>query len=498
MIILLTILITSAIVLFIVKAKSPSAYWMALVLVGWFISMMGFILFLSKYGGFYYHVNLILFLDDRIRQLLLTSPISIDWISRLIIIGRSLFIFSLTGLSVQLFYNLPFRETWPQHMLNSILPLMNIWFYDPVIYRSMISLFAPNNTFIISLFTRAWVVCSGLLALAAMIWRYRRISVPWVKNRLKQILLGVFSLVVFYFYLVFMGPLQVTDARTYYFLYWDFSNFNPPLTMVDWYIGIGLTGFASIQSTISIWKYTEIQDQLGKPDLHLARKLKTANMGVRVFTHGIKNQLLMTQLLVNQTLALVDSPNAPGSDQVKQNLGQIGGIVGQTVNRLDQLYKSFKTASLELSPLPNTELIKLTVAKVKTVPKNVTITSQIRDECLILVDPFHLSEALYNVVNNAVEAIAPDQNGLIAINATVEEKWCIIRIQDNGSGIAPENLTAIFDPFFTNKNTNRNWGVGLSYTKQIINAHFGQIIVESVPDEGSQFSIFLPVYTINV
>lgn len=496
MIILLVILITSAIVLFIVKAKSPSAHWVALVLVGWFFSMVGFILFLSKYGGFYYQVNLILFLDDRIRQLLLTSPISIDWISRLITIGRSLFIFSLTGLSLQLFYNRPFSETWPKHMLNSILPLVNVWFYDPAVYRSLISLIEQNDTFIISVFTRAWVVCSSLIAIAVMIWRYRRMSVPWAKNRLKHILLGVFALVTFYFYLVFMGPLQVTDVRTYYFLYWDFSNFNPPLTPIDWYIGIGLTGFTSILSVFSIWKYTEIQDQLGKPDLHLARKLKTANMGVRVFTHGVKNQLLMTQLLVNQTKELMD--NEPQTNtQITHNLAQISEIVGQTIGRLDLLYKSFKMSSLELSPLNNQVLLDQTLEKIKTTPKNITIDRQTDHQCLILADPFHLSEALYNVLINAIEAIDSDKEGIISIRSTTEDTWCIIRIKDNGSGITKANLAVIFDPFYTSKNTTKNWGVGLSYTKQIIHGHFGHILVESEPGRGSQFSIFLPVYTLD-
>lgn len=496
MIILLIILITSAIVLFVVKAKSSSAHWMALVLIGWFFSMVGFILFFSKYGGFYYHINLILFLDDRIRQLLLTSPISIDWISRLITVGRSLFIFSLTGLSMQLFYNRPLSETWPKHMLNSILPLINIWFYDPVVYRSLISSLEANDTFLISLFTRTWVICSSLVAVSIMVWRYRRISIPWVKNCLKHILLGIFSLITFYFYLVFMGPLQVTDVRTYYFLYWDFSNFNPPLTAFDWYIGIGLTGFTSILSIISIWKYTEIQDQLGKPDLHLARKLKTANMGVRVFTHGVKNQLLMTQLLVNQTKELMDTAPPPNI-QVTHNLTQISDIVGQTLERLDQLYKSFKMSSLELSPVSNQELLRQTLEKIKTTPKNITIDYQTESHCLVLADAFHLSEALYNVLINAIEAIGLEKEGVISICSATEDKWCIIRIKDNGSGIAKENLSAIFDPFYTSKNTTKNWGVGLSYTKQIIHGHFGYVLVDSKPGLGSQFRIFLPIYTLD-
>ena len=496
MVILLTILIIAAIALFIVKAKNPSAYWMALMLVGWFLSMAGLILFFSKYGGFYYHVNLILFLDDRIRQFLLTSPISIDWISRLITVGRSIFIFSLTGLSLRLFYNRTFNEIWPKYMLNAVLPLANLWFYDPLVYRSLLGLMNRDATFVVSLITRGWVIGSTVIAVAVMIWRYRRMSIPWAKNRLKHILLGVFSLIAFYFYLAFLGPLQVSDARTYYFLYWDFSNFNPPLTTLDWYIGIGFTGFTSIWSIFAIWKYTEVQEQFGQPDLLLARKLKTAHMGVRVFTHGMKNQLLMTQLLVDQTSQLARSEEAPAAEQLVQNLDKIAEIVGQTLSRLDLLYQSFKTSSLELRPLRNTELVQNTVQKIKAVPGHIRLESQVDDECLLLADAFHLGETLANILINAFEAIPAEQLGRVTIRSYVEERWCVIRISDNGSGIAKEQLQQIFDPFFTSKNSTKNWGVGLSYAKQIVQGHFGHILVSSQVGQGSQFDIFLPVYSV--
>ncbi|TCL61887.1 signal transduction histidine kinase [Hydrogenispora ethanolica] len=496
MIILLTILIVAAIALFIVKAKNPSAYWMALMLVGWFLSMAGLILFFSKYGGFYYHVNLVLFLDDRIRQLLLTSPISIDWISRLITVGRSIFIFSLTGLSLRLFYNRPFSEIWSKYVFNAVLPLANLWFYDPLVYRSMLGLMERNATFVISLITRAWVIGSTVIALAVMVWRYRRMSIPWAKSRLKHILLGVFSLVAFYFYLAFLGPLQVTDARTYYFLYWDFSNFNPPLTTLDWYIGIGFTGFTSIWSIFAIWKYTEVQEQFGKPDLLLARKLKTANMGVRVFTHGMKNQLLMTQLLVDQTRQMARSEAAPAAEAVVQNLDKIGEIVGQTLSRLDLLYQSFKTSSLELRPLSNEELLQQTLRRIKAVPEHIRLESRLDDHCLLLADEFHLSETLANIVINALEAIPADRPGQVTIRCYVEDRWCVIRVSDNGAGIAKEQLQQIFDPFFSSKNSTKNWGVGLSYAKQIVQGHFGHILVKSQVGQGSQFDIFLPVYSV--
>jgi hypothetical protein len=76
MIILLSLLIVASMVLM-VRARKPIAFWMAGVFFGWFLSMMGYIIFLSKYGGYYYRVNQILYLFDDIRVFFLNFSISI-------------------------------------------------------------------------------------------------------------------------------------------------------------------------------------------------------------------------------------------------------------------------------------------------------------------------------------------------------------------------------------------------------------------------------------
>jgi signal transduction histidine kinase len=79
----------------------------------------------------------------------------------------------------------------------------------------------------------------------------------------------------------------------------------------------------------------------------------------------------------------------------------------------------------------------------------------------------------------------------------LEDNWLIIKIEDNGTGIAQDQIDMIFDPFYTNKNTTKNWGVGLSYAKQIVKGHYGDIHVESKPGTGSSFQLLLPIYLKN-
>ena len=71
----------------------------------------------------------------------------------------------------------------------------------------------------------------------------------------------------------------------------------------------------------------------------------------------------------------------------------------------------------------------------------------------------------------------------------------VVQISDTGQGIAPENLAHIFDAFFTTKTDKSGTGLGLSVSKQIVENHHGQILVDSVVGKGTTFSIFLPAAT---
>ncbi|WP_088227084.1 sensor histidine kinase [Desulfosporosinus sp. FKB] len=501
MIVLLLLLTLASIALFIIKARNSSAYWMAFVLLGWSLSMSGFVLFISKYGGFYYRVNTILFFNDAIRIALLTSPISLDAISRMITAGRSLFVFSLIGFSLNLYHKHLGKGLWKIQAINFLFSLTQLLFYDPIIYRRALEVLNERQTYIVSLLTRTWFVISVILALSLLLWEYKFLAIPWIKRQRKFILMGLLALVVFYSYLGFMGPLQVTDVRTYYFLYSDFYNFNPPITLPEWYIGIGFTGFASVVSFYAVWKYAEVERQLGQADMQLERKLKTANIGVRVFTHAIKNQLLSIQLILNQTSKLLTPEDEAESKDalVAQNLAKTLEIVNHTLSRLDTLYSSFKTTQLHLKAIVLSELMNNIVQRLE-VPNNIQFEQQTLSSS-ILADQLHLSEALYNILCNAFEAIGTEEQGQVHVTTCSDFNWLIIQIQDNGPGIPRDKLDSIFDPFYTSKNTNRNWGVGLSYAKQVIDGHFGHIHVESHtdgPNKGTSFYVYLPIYNLTL
>ena len=68
-----------------------------------------------------------------------------------------------------------------------------------------------------------------------------------------------------------------------------------------------------------------------------------------------------------------------------------------------------------------------------------------------------------------------------------------LEIRDNGPGIPPERQGKIYDPFFTSKNTNYYWGMGLYYVRKIVRSHLGRLRLET-GENGTSFFIMLPLY----
>ncbi len=114
------------------------------------------------------------------------------------------------------------------------------------------------------------------------------------------------------------------------------------------------------------------------------------------------------------------------------------------------------------------------------------------------VDPNQLMQVFLNLLLNAEQAIRETRDkGTIRVRlgrglpGNPDLVWIVF--QDDGPGIAPENLTHIFDPFFTTKRPGRGTGLGLSICKTVLREHGGNIEATSAPGGGAAFTITLPV-----
>ena len=106
-----------------------------------------------------------------------------------------------------------------------------------------------------------------------------------------------------------------------------------------------------------------------------------------------------------------------------------------------------------------------------------------------------LARAVNNLLNNAVK-FSP-QNPEIYVDARCEEDDLKISVKDRGIGISEEEIDKIFDKFYQGKNalrqTVKGTGLGLTLVRHIAEAHGGGVAVESIPGQGSTFSLILPL-----
>jgi PAS domain S-box-containing protein len=106
-------------------------------------------------------------------------------------------------------------------------------------------------------------------------------------------------------------------------------------------------------------------------------------------------------------------------------------------------------------------------------------------------DPQQLQQVLLNLSLNAVDAMP--NGGTLSIGASLDTaEGIVVTVADTGSGIDPEVLPRIFQPFFTSKKR-RGLGLGLPICDRIVKAHGGRITVESRPGHGTTFKIYLPL-----
>jgi two-component system, NtrC family, sensor kinase len=108
----------------------------------------------------------------------------------------------------------------------------------------------------------------------------------------------------------------------------------------------------------------------------------------------------------------------------------------------------------------------------------------------VLADKGQIKQILVNLILNAQEAMP--QGGTLTLETKNRSEEVLLRIADTGKGIPTENLSKIFEPFFTTKKTCSGAGLGLSVVYGIVRDHKGIIKVDSVPGQGTTFTISLP------
>ncbi|WP_299118925.1 HAMP domain-containing sensor histidine kinase [uncultured Winogradskyella sp.] len=234
-----------------------------------------------------------------------------------------------------------------------------------------------------------------------------------------------------------------------------------------------------------------IDDTLNKNESEAWKKL------LSVMTHEIMNSIAPISSLAD-TLQRNVQLNLDDPSEHQLELEDLNSGIKTIKNRSEGLLKFAKTyrslnkvTHLNLQRIKVLELFKniqlLMEPSIKA--KNIAVDFKISSPKLELdIDTHLIEQVLINLILNAVDACKNKADAQIKIQASQSPtRDIMIKVYDNGSGIPQDILENIFVPFFTSKATGS--GIGLSLCKQIMLLHKGRIVVNSIENEGTVFSL---------
>jgi two-component system sensor histidine kinase HydH len=176
---------------------------------------------------------------------------------------------------------------------------------------------------------------------------------------------------------------------------------------------------------------------------------------------------------------------------------QISNLMIQEVDRLNrvvgQLHEFARPITISKKPIKVKTFLKdsLKLIERQALEENIKIQTDLAPEIdEVLIDPDRISQVLLNLYLNAVESMKNGGNLFVMLLKNKEKKGVEIRVSDTGTGISEDDLTHIFDPYFTTKASGT--GLGLAIVHNIIDAHEGEIKVESRLGLGTTVTILLP------
>jgi two-component system phosphate regulon sensor histidine kinase PhoR len=115
----------------------------------------------------------------------------------------------------------------------------------------------------------------------------------------------------------------------------------------------------------------------------------------------------------------------------------------------------------------------------------------------VLGHPVHFVNMISNLFDNALKYSKEDVDPLIKVSTKNEKSNIVLTIEDNGIGMNKETVARVFDKFFRahtgNVHNVKGFGLGLNYTRKMVEAHDGSISVQSEPGKGSKFTISIPL-----
>ena len=235
-----------------------------------------------------------------------------------------------------------------------------------------------------------------------------------------------------------------------------------------------------------ILRLSRISSHLQTSDYTISRQISASETTSKVFCHYIKNELLAIQSQIEML---------PVNEENREALATLRQRCDNLYTRMDVIHRSTRTNELHLARADLRDIVKDTMEPFAGELKTGHYQCLLPENPMpVLADSEYLSQALHNLVRNALDAMEnrPPEKRSLTLRIGRVDPWVILEIKDTGCGIAPQNLPQIFTPFFSSQPFSRHWGIGLTLSYKIIQAHDGKIELESEYGKGTNVRVALP------
>jgi signal transduction histidine kinase len=172
--------------------------------------------------------------------------------------------------------------------------------------------------------------------------------------------------------------------------------------------------------------------------------------------------------------------------------GQYG--IGQIAEIVSNLRNFSRLDRKKVDRFSVAEGLESTLSIARHLLKTIEVTKNFGDVPPITCSPSQLNQVFLNLVTNAAQATEGRKGEISITTRAPDPEHVEIIVADNGRGIPADALPKIFDPFFTTKEVGKGTGLGLSIAYRIVEAHGGQISVDSKVGTGTRFVVRLPVH----
>jgi PAS domain S-box-containing protein len=231
--------------------------------------------------------------------------------------------------------------------------------------------------------------------------------------------------------------------------------------------------------------------------LHQDKMISLGKLAASV-VHELNNPLTGILNYIRLMIKILgrDSLSSEQMHKFQRYLDLVGSEVSRCSDIVSNLLEFSRKPKLEFSEVdPNALLEKsLLLCKYKLTLQNIKIKTDLYPKIPKVLGDFNeLQQCLLNLIFNAADAM--EDGGSLTLESYFSPTKGLVelKVTDTGRGITREDLSKVFDPFFSTKKEGKGLGLGLSVVHAIIDRHRGTISAESTPGKGTVFTITLPV-----